>query len=235
FIQDGQSIAATSSYTYDALYRLAAATGREHIGQTAFQAGPPNGDNYRDHPFVGAAHPNDLNALRTYSESYEYDPVGNFARLRHVAKSGNWTRGYEYKETSLIETGDDPDVPRKQSNRLSRTTLQPDGSQPTAEPYGYDAHGSIRSMPHLPLMRWNFKDELKATSRQVRNDGVAPETTYYVYDSSGQRVRKVTERPNGIVSAEHRYLGGFEVYRTYSGGSTSSARETLHVMDDKQR
>src|SRR5262249_1217550 len=120
FIQEGQSIAATSSYTYDALYRLAAATGREHIGQTAFQAGPPNGDNYRDHPFVGAAHPNDLNALRTYSESYEYDQVGNFARLRHVAKSGNWTRGYEYKETSLIETGDDPDVPRKQSNRLSR-------------------------------------------------------------------------------------------------------------------
>ena len=90
-------------------------------------------------------------------------------------------------------------------------------------------------MPHLPLMQWNFKDELSATSRQVVNAG-APETTYYVYDAGGQRVRKITERQNGARKNERFYLGGFEIYREYgSGAGASLERETLHVMDDKQR
>ena len=91
-------------------------------------------------------------------------------------------------------------------------------------------------MPHLPLMQWDYKDQLQATSRQVVNDGT-PETTYYVYDAAGQRVRKVTERQNGTRKDERAYLGGFEVYRQYDGNGTGVIleRETLHVMDDQQR
>ena len=81
----------------------------------------------------------------------------------------------------------------RQSNRLSQTALQT-GANPPVEPYAYDAHGNMTRMPHLPMMQWNFKDELSATSRQVVNAG-APVTTYYVYDAGGQRARKVTERP----------------------------------------
>ena len=94
----------------------------------------------------------------------------------------------------------------------------------------------MTAMPHLSLMQWDFKDQLSATSRQVVNDGMA-ETTYYVYDGAGQRVRKVTERQNGTRKNERIYLGGFEVYREYdgSGHSVTLERETLHVMDDKQR
>ena len=44
----------SADYTYDAIYRLIEATGREHIGQTAFDFNPPDGD-YRDYPFVGLA------------------------------------------------------------------------------------------------------------------------------------------------------------------------------------
>jgi hypothetical protein len=50
-------------------------------------------------------------------------------------------------------------------------------------------------MPHLNAMRWDQLDRLQATTRQVVNNGGTPETTYYVYDNSGKRVRKVTERP----------------------------------------
>ena len=56
---------------------------------------------------------------------------------------------------SLIE-------PDKKSNRLSQTALQT-GANPPVEPYNYDAHGNMTQMPHLPLMQWNFKDELSAT------------------------------------------------------------------------
>ena len=50
-------------------------------------------------------------------------------------------------------------------------------------------------------------------------------------------MRKVTERQNGTRKNERIYLGGFEVYREYDGNGTSVSleRETLHVMDDKQR
>ena len=61
------------------------------------------------------------------------------------------------------------------------------------------------------------------------NDGGTPETTYYVYDAAGQRVRKVTERQNGTRKDERIYLGGFEVYRKYDGSGTGvmlGARDT---------
>ena len=77
--RNGQRVEPSADYTYDAIYRLIEATGREHIGQTALDFNPPNG-NRRDYPFVGLAiaHPNDLQALRNYIERYVYDAVGNF-------------------------------------------------------------------------------------------------------------------------------------------------------------
>ena len=50
-------------------------------------------------------------------------------------------------------------------------------------------------------------------------------------------MRKVIESQNGTRQKERIYLGGFEIYREYNGnGATVTLeRETLHVMDDKQR
>ena len=199
--------------------------GREHIGQTTFAPQPQTG-NLRDCPFLGlGVSPNDIQALRNYTEQYDYDAVGNFETMIHVAQNGNWTRKYSYNDQSLLENG-------KLSNRLSSTQI---GSDPN-EPYLHDAHGNIVKMPHLLLMEWDFKDQLHASQQQVVNNG-GGEKTYYVYDASGQRSRKVTERQNSTRKSERFYLGGFEVYREYdgSGENVTLERETLHVMDDKQR
>jgi RHS repeat-associated protein len=230
----GQIVEPVCRYTYDAIYRLIEATGREHIDQTAFQFAPPD-CNYRDYPFVGLAPTNDLQAVRNYTERYVYDPVGNFERMIHDAANGGWTRAYEYAETSLIEDGLQVS-PRKTSNRLSRTLLHPDSPQPLREPYTYDPHGNMTTMPHLPLVQWDFKDQLRASSKQVTTT-CPPETTFYVYDAAGQRVRKVTERQNGTRKDERIYLGGFEVYREYNGNgqTVTLERETVHVMDNQQR
>ena len=211
-------------YTYDPIYRLIAAAGREHIGQ----AGQPE-TSWDDEFRVNLPHPSDGQAMRNYTEQYFYDAVGNFERLIHQAANGDWTRAYAYNEASLIEPG-------KQSNRLSSTTV----GQRT-EPYTYDAHGNMTRMPHLTLMQWNYKDELSATARQAVNDtpppNMVPETTFYVYDAGGERVRKVTERQNGTRKQERIYLGGFELYREFesNGKDIKLERETLHGMDDKQR
>ncbi len=224
-VHDNQTVSPVCDYTYDAVYRLIGATGREHIDQTALDLASHEG-NFRDYPLAGLdAHPNDLQALRNYTEQYEYDAVGNFENLiHHAGPNGSWTRAYDYKKTSLLEF-------TKQSNLLTGTTIGQ-----TNEIYAHDTHGNMTAMPHLTLMQWDFKDQLRATSRQVDNSGT-PETTFYVYDASGQRVRKVTERQTGTRNDERIYLGGFEIYRKYNGNGAEIAleRQTLHVMDDKQR
>ncbi len=141
--------------------------------------------------------------------------------------SGNWIRAYEYDEDSLIE-------PAKKSNRLSRTVVHPDGQQIT-EPYTYDPHGNMTRMPHFnhadpdePNMHWDFKDQLQIVDK---GNGCK---AYYVYDAAGQRVRKVIEQ-NDTRLKERIYIGGFEIYRKYSGNTITLERETLHIMDDKQR
>ncbi len=223
---NGEQVQPTCSYTYDAVYRLTEAQGREHIGQTAPDFNPPGG-NRRDFPFVGLhAHPNDMQAMRNYTEGYEYDAVGNFLFMRHTANGGGWTRAYEYTAPSLLE-------PANQSNRLTKTTV---GNGPSfsetytyADAQGHDVDGCMTIVNNMKMM-WDSKDQLQ----QVNLGGGG--TVYYVYDAGGQRVRKVIETQNGARKQERIYLGGFEIYREYNGGDTVTlARETLHIMDDKQR
>ena len=222
-VHGNEEVATVFDYTYDAIYRLIEAAGREHIGQTAL-ASIPSSANLRDYPFAGSnANSNDLQALRNYIERYEWDAAGNFDRVIHQAANGNWTRAYSYNEASLME-------PTKRSNRLSNTTV---GQSP--ENYVYDAHGNMTTMPQLTVMQWNFKDRLQATARQAINNGT-PETTFYLCDAVGQRMRKVTQRQNGTRTSERIYLGGLEIYREYDGNGAAVVleRQTLHVLDDKK-
>lgn len=227
----------SARYTYDSLFRLIEATGREHLGQAG---GAPIPHSYNDAPRVGRAgipHPNDGQALGKYIERYFYDQVGNISTMRHEGTDPQhlgWTRNYAYNESSQFEPG-------KVSNRLTSTTVG--NGAPVTSSYsnagdGYDAHGNMLKMPQLQVMQWNERDQLQMTQRQAVNqtdaDGVQRqgERTWYVYDAGGQRIRKVTELANGQIKDERLYLGGFEIYRK---PADNLVRETLHVMDDKQR
>ena len=83
-----------------------------------------------------------------------------------------------------------------------------------------------------PNMHWDYRDQLRQTD--LGGGG----TAYYVYDAAGQRVRKVWEKAPGLIE-ERIYLGGFEIFRRHGGpigaDTATLERETLHVMDDKQR
>jgi RHS repeat-associated protein len=233
-----QRVEPSNDYTYDALYRLILASGREQLGLGGDgNQLPPTASSYNDVPRIGLTpSQGDGRAVGLYTEQYLYDPVGNFQQLIHRGPNLNnpgWTRTYTYAANSLLEPG-------KVSNRLSSSAIS--GNQPLNEPYAYDSHGNMISMPQLQVMQWDFKDQLLMTTRRAVNpsdsDGTLHqgERTYYVYDSAGQRARKVTESSAGIKKKERFYLGGFEVYREYdSGGAITLERQTLHVMDDKQR
>jgi RHS repeat-associated protein len=233
-----QRVEPNAEYTYDAVYRLIKATGREHLGQVA---GAPIPHSYNDAPRVGLLHPNDGRLMGTYEERYLYDAVGNLLEMHHEGTEPShpgWTRNYAYSEKSLIEDGNG-DTLEKTSNRLSSTRV--DGDNPPVHKYAYDNHGNMTQMPQLQIMQYDFKDQLRMTQRQKVNDEDEDgkrrhgERTYYVYDSTGQRTRKITELPSGKLKDERIYLGQFEIYHQHSGAHIGLVRETLHIMDDEER
>ncbi|WP_293756489.1 hypothetical protein, partial [Vallitalea sp.] len=59
------------------------------------------------------------------------------------------------------------------------------------------------------------------------------DTAYYVYDTEGNRARKVIERGNII--EERFYLGDYEIYRTFTNETLNLERSTVHIMDDRDR
>ncbi|RYD38426.1 MAG: toxin, partial [Verrucomicrobiaceae bacterium] len=188
-----------SLYEYDAIYQLIRATGREHagIGNNAIRTDG-------DLDFVPQLpHANNTDAVRTYTEEYEYDLLGNIKILRHRFQpqpgvGSGWTRHYRYA------FGDDP---ANRTNRLTSSSSpgDPDGGS-YSDTYDYDAYGNMTHMPHLATMNWNFMDQL----RQVDLGGGGK--AHYVYGPGGQRLRKVIER-NGNLKLEWIFLGAVMIFR----------------------
>jgi len=203
---DNQVVTASNDYIYDALYRLIEAHGREHAGVRP--------TNWSDAPQMNQPLPTDGQAMRRYKEEYGYDPVGNILDVIHHAADEGWHRHYEYSSLS---------------NRLERSRV---GEVP--ERYEYDGNGNMLRMPHLPTMEWDFKNQLHVSGARVAHHGHG-ERTFYVYDSGGKRLRKVTERADGSRAHERIYIGGIEIYREYGRNKITLERETLQVMDDKHR
>ena len=141
-----------------------------------------------------------------------------------------WTRTYDYSEISLLEDGASG-TPAKNNNRLSGTSVS--GNAAAVERYVYDAHANTTRMPHLAgadpdaNVHWDFRDQ----PRQI--DLAGGGKVYYSYDANGERVRKVCEKSANLVE-ERIYLEGFEIFRRRQGAERFE-RETLHIMDDKQR
>ena len=166
-------------------------------------------------PYAGwqaQPHPNDGTAMQGYVQTYDYDSVGNILKMAHRAGGGGWTRHYQYAQDN---------------NRLLATTLG-DPAQPFDENYQYNNHGSMISMPRLSQLDWNFAEQLKRVD--LGGGGEA----WYVYNTQGQRSRKIIET-NGSTLKERIYLGGWELYRETVAGTVRLERETQHVMDNQRR
>ncbi len=210
-------VAATGLYRYDSLYRLIAAQGREHPGQQQ-----PTGTFEIANSTI--PHPNDLQALVQYIESYSYDQVGNIQKIAHApfgsAAGVTWTRNYQY----------DP-----ASNRLTGTSAPGDGSGTFSDTYSYSGNGAMTHMSSLPVIDWDYADRMHHA-----NKGSGGGDVFLTYDGGGQRVRKVFQPSTGTTTLTERiYIGGWETFRSRAGGTIASPvtleRQTLHVMDDQRR
>ncbi|MBN8586487.1 MAG: OmpA family protein [Ignavibacteria bacterium] len=204
-----------NEYTYDSLYRLIEATGRENDAALSFDSK----DNWNDAAYMHRYNSGDPMAMRNYTQSYVYDEVGNILQMNHSAGSQNsWNRDYTYDTVT---------------NRLLSTKV---GTESYLYPH-HPQHGFITAMPHLEDIGWNFKEEVIRTVRQRVNNGGTPETTYYQYDGQGQRIRKITENQadEGITPAvkdERIYISGYELYKKTS---TGLRRTSLSLLEKEHR
>ncbi len=210
-------------YTYDALYRLIKAEGRELIGNDAAV-------NYNDSSRMGKTgipfnntSPNDTNAMRRYTQKYTYDNAGNMTQMKHiVGGTDNWTRNFTIATSS------------------NKTTVSSIGSNATtSETLSYDARGNLTGglnhlissgSSHADTMVYNAENRLEKVLIDATNI-----RAYYQYDAGGQRVRKVWKNTTGNLLRIRLYIGDWELYIDKTGSTINIQRETLHVMDDRDR
>ncbi|MGH1337274.1 MAG: SpvB/TcaC N-terminal domain-containing protein [Aureispira sp.] len=133
YYYNNEAVSPQKTFQYDALYRLTAATGRQHAN--AGIVPNTNKDFYQDLP----AH-SIQSAVTNYTQRYEYDKVGNIILLNQV---NAWNRSYTYATNNA-------------TNQLLETKL----SGHTKITYTYDHHGNMKALPHLQALEWNHQDEL---------------------------------------------------------------------------
>ncbi len=204
---NNQMVEPRSQYTYDSLYRLVEATGREN---NTFNNAPQPIDVDQ----IISTFPITDQTLRNYTQLYTYDPLGNILFMRHVATTERWTRRYAYANDS---------------NRLDRTWIGNDLT--TTINYQYDRHGNIENYNNTPneyVIQWDYDDRV-----HHMNLGGGGES-FYQYDGSKERSRKRIQR-DGNITEERLYLGGMEVYRRWNGIMLVEEIETHHLFLDDQR
>jgi RHS repeat-associated protein len=167
----------TREFSYDALYRLLSASGRE----TAAYSSVPWQDFYR---------PENTSLARGYTQTYDYDKLGNIQSLQHVATGGSFTRAFDYVSGK---------------NSLASITI---GSN--VYNFSHDVNGNITSEGDTARhLQYDFADRLRCFFVQT---GTAEPSKYtqYLYDGSGQRVKKITRKQGGGYSSTSYIDGLFE-------------------------
>ncbi len=205
-----QQVEPKCNYSYDPIYRLIGAEGRENH---TFDNVPVKDEAAA----IGVSFPKADKSLRNYIQKYSYDPVGNILMMRHQVQNGvdRWTRTYSYADNN---------------NRLLKTWKG--GDVLNAVTYRYDVHGNILNYVNTASdIDWNHMDMM------YRLDLGGGGSAYYQYNVDRERSRKRIEK-GGIIE-ERVYLGDVEVYRRWNGGPVEANLqeeiETHHISDGVQR
>lgn len=202
---NNQAVKGEADYTYDSLYRLVKATGREHPALWKVDQ-----QQQKEHDYFNTISKciNDANKIQNYTETFVYDIGGNLTQIKHQAAhpQGCWVRNH------TLNSG---------SNRLDKSVLGACDQNPTdTHHYAYDGNGNQTKLDNMAALGWNYRDNVQQVTLIQRSNSPSDQE-FYVYNGTGKRVRKVTARyGNGGTSCtlnETIYLGGFEIHRKKKG------------------
>lgn len=190
------------NFVYDPIYRLLSATGRECDVPPA----PP--------PWTDAPRCTDITKARAYTETYQYDNVGNMTLWNHRSGIGLATN----RNFALVAGND----------RLSQITVGTTGYD-----YSYDANGNLVKENTERHLEWDESDRMRVF--RIQPDS-APPSVYvqYLYDSSGQRVMKLARNQGGGYETTVYIGNAFEHQKGVSSAATVE-NNSIHVMDNRSR
>jgi RHS repeat-associated protein len=194
------------TFVYDPVYRLISATGRE----CDVPPPPP--------PWTDTLRCTDITKARSYSESYQYDNVGNMALWSHTSTDAAGNASTTNRQFALAPG----------NNQLRQLTV---GSTPYQ--YSYDANGNLVRENTDRHFEWDESDRLRVF--RIQPEG-APPSIYaqYLYDSSGQRVMKLVRNQAGGYEATI-YIGSVFEHRRGVSGAAAVENDLLQVMNNKSR
>jgi RHS repeat-associated protein len=210
----GGSGSLSRDFTYDALYRLLTATGRE-AGGFANSSSP-----WDDSFYV----PDDSHAnTRGYTRTYTYDQLGNMLKMNHNGGTGNtfnrWFNDYDVS-TTTYHTSNLADKVKYGSTTITNS---------------FDANGNMVSEGSSRHFEWDFADQMRVYRTQT-GTSIPSEYAHYLYDAGGNRVKKIVWKQDGSSVVSVYVDGGFEhLYKRSSGGTKSEEHNELQVMDGRSR
>ncbi len=181
-----QKVVPENRYTYDTLYQLVSATGREMASAGQQRSSLPDIS-----PFDKASYAN-------YTRNYIYDRAGNMTQIRHSApKTGN-------NHTTDITV----------SQRSNRAVLKTLADTPEKAEALFTPGGQQTQLQPGQTLSWTARGELQQVTPVVRN-GAAGDRESYRYDAGSQRILKTTVQKTGNSSLTQQviYLPGLELYR----------------------
>ena len=181
-----QKVVPENRYTYDTLYQLVSATGREMASAGQQRSSLPDIS-----PFDKASYAN-------YTRNYIYDRAGNMTQIRHSApKTGN-------NHTTDITV----------SQRSNRAVLKTLADTPEKAEALFTPGGQQTQLQPGQTLSWTARGELKQVTPVVRS-GAAGDRESYRYDAGSQRILKtaVQKTGNSTQTQQVIYLPGLELYR----------------------
>lgn len=161
-------------------------------------------------PWDDTYRPHDASLATFYTQQYSYDKLGNVLLVDHNGDTDSFDRVYNYSDSA--------------SNRLS--SIVADGITTT---YSYDASGNQLQESESRHFEWGFSNNLRCYFNQV---GTAQPSIYaiYLYDSAGNRVKKMVRTSGGSYESTS-YINGIYEYKT----NGTDEQVTLHLTDERAR
>ncbi|KVK96226.1 hypothetical protein WJ45_20145 [Burkholderia ubonensis] len=202
-----QRVEPVRTYTYDALYQLLSATGREMVSR---------GRQGTTLPPATVPLPSDDTVYVNYRRTYTYDRGGNLTQIAHQGAAA-------YTQDIIVSATSNHALAQNSQGSLTPADVD-DGTW-------FDAAGSQQSLlpDRAQPLAWNGRNRL-ATVTLVQRD-TQPDRETYQYGADGMRVRKrtATQTSGTTRTAEAIYLPGLTLRLT-----TSDDGQAVKVVDALQ-
>ena len=200
-----QKVVPENVYTYDSLYQLVSATGREmsNAGQQQVQL-----------PSPAVPLPTDSSAFTNYTRTYAYDVAGNLTRISHHAPAtGN-------SHTTVITV----------SGRSNRGVLSTLTDKPAEVDALFTAGGQQTRLQPGQSVVWTPRNELLRVT-PAGHEGGPDDGESYRYDGESQRILKVSvlKAGNSVQTQRALYLPGLEQRMTVRDGRKTESLQVIIV------